>query len=259
MATPRTSEEIARNQLRSMILQGELPTDVFLSQRWLAERVGVAVSTLRTALRSLEKESIIENVPRWGVRIPGETEQGIIDRYYVREILEVAAVQRIVQRNNAGEAARLRLLAEQCEVMASQSPLDVNGFAQKHFDFHHAIAACSGSQLLAETLDRTFLRTMVLYNIRQGWKRDIDRLSHVVLVQDILSGDMGRAQAAVREHIARGLQRELNALRDQRAAQECALHGATSNALSRWNAARSGGRATAAGSSELLQGALERG
>jgi DNA-binding GntR family transcriptional regulator len=140
MATPRTSEEIARNHLRSMILQGELPTDVFLSQRWLAERVGVAVVTLRAALRSIEKEGIIENVPRWGVRIPGETEQSIIDRYYLREILEVAAVQRIVQRNDPADAARLRFLAEQCEVLSGQVPLDVNGFAQKHFDFHHTIA-----------------------------------------------------------------------------------------------------------------------
>ena len=74
---PATNEQQAYEKLRSAILRGEFPHGQFLSQRDLAERAGAAITTVRAALRTLESEGFIENVPRWGVRIPSETASAV--------------------------------------------------------------------------------------------------------------------------------------------------------------------------------------
>jgi hypothetical protein len=73
------------------------------------------------------------------------------------------------------------------------------------------------------------------------------------MMEAILSGDPQRAEAAVHEHIASGLYRELNALRDQRAAQESALRGTTTDGLPRWRVTRPGSRAASISRSQSSQ------
>jgi DNA-binding GntR family transcriptional regulator len=209
---PRTNEEIAYDHLRAAIVNGELPVDCFLSQRDLAERAGVSVVTARAALRTLESDGLIESVPRWGVRIPSETPESITDRYYVREILEVAAVQRIVDLASPVHAATLRDLARACDEVAAQQPDNVELFAQRHFDYHHYIAECAGSPQLLAMLDRFHLRTSMLYNAKRGWGRGLDRVQHAKLTETILSGDRQAAEQAICQHVRRGLHHELEAI-----------------------------------------------
>ena len=209
---PSTNEQQAYDRLRTAILKGEFPSGQFLSQRDLAERVGVAVSTVRAALRSLENDGFIQNVPHWGVRIPSETAETLKDRYYVREILEVAAVQRIVEQANPIHAATLRDLALKCDVFAAEDPDNTEVYAQRHFAYHHCIAECSGSPALIEMLDRLFLRTMMLFNAKRVWGRGYDRIQHVSFTEEILSGDLPRAIAATRDHVERGIRHELEAI-----------------------------------------------
>lgn len=90
---PTTVEEQAYLSLRQEILGGELPAGEFLSQRKLAARSGVSVISVRGALRSLENEGLIENAPKWGVRIPQDTPATFTDRYFMRETLEVGLIQ----------------------------------------------------------------------------------------------------------------------------------------------------------------------
>ena len=151
MDAPKTSEEIAYDKLRLAVLRGELPTNQFLSQRMLAERIGAAVVTLRAAMRSLEKEGLLENVPRWGVRIPLETKESLIDRYYMRELLEVAALRRMLEHYDASLVDLLHSQAEKCDLMAfedPENPENIEQFADLHFDLHHTLAEASQSPLL---------------------------------------------------------------------------------------------------------------
>ena len=100
MDMPKTNEEMAYHLLRDLLLRGELPVGKFLSQRMLCERAGVAEVTVRPALRLLQNEGLIEYIPRWGVRVPVETEDSLRDRYFMREVLEVAAFKRVIELNN---------------------------------------------------------------------------------------------------------------------------------------------------------------
>ncbi len=221
MDSPTTSEAFAYEQLRKAIIGGQLPTDVFLSQRSLADMAGVAVVTVRATLRTLESDGLIENVPHWGVRIPSETEDTLRDRYFLRELLEVAAALRFAARAGASETTIVCELGEKCDRLA---PLDsapqVESYSQAHFNFHHFLGECAGSPLLLETLDRTFLRTQILFNKLQTYASlDAYHVSHTALAQNITSGDPPRVEQAMRQHIALGLANELQALRSHKLAE----------------------------------------
>jgi DNA-binding GntR family transcriptional regulator len=217
MNHPKTDEELAYERLRQAFVNGDLPIGEFLSQRKLAEIAGVSVITVRGALRMLERDGLVENVPRWGVRIPVETEARVRDRYFMRELLELAAVRRLASGDAECDPWLLRDLARRCDSMAgSGDPEDLAAFAQAHFDLHHAIAACSGSPLLVETLDRVFYRTMMLFDTRMTLvDRDSYNVRHVPLVEDLLCGDPALAERSMRHHIETGLQYELEAVRNQ--------------------------------------------
>ncbi len=213
MEAPKTSEEIAYERLRKAVLRGELPVNQFLSQRMLAEKIGAAVVTLRAAMRSLENEGLLENVPRWGVRVPLETEDSIKDRYFMRELLEVAALRRVLELRDPALVELLQRKAAACDRMASEDPENVERFAELHFDFHHTFVERSRSPLLLESLDRIHLKTLMLYNANRGWARGYLRTNHYQLVTDLFGADLQHAEEAMSNHIRDGMGLELEAVR----------------------------------------------
>ena len=215
---PETKEDIAYNKLKTMILKDELPAGEFLSQRMLASKVNAAVVTVRGGLRRLENEGLIESVPKWGVRIPEENEQDLRDRYFIREILEAAAVERIRELKKPEHKAMLMKAAEKCDALKGTAKKVIYEFAQVHHDLHRMIAKFSESDLLKESLERINMRTMMLWNAKRGWGRGLDQNigHHAKLVRDIFSSNKQKALKAIREHVQRGLEFELNALLEEK-------------------------------------------
>jgi DNA-binding GntR family transcriptional regulator len=193
---------------------GELPRGEFLSQRMLAEKCAANVVTVRAALRQLENDRLIENVPQWGVRVPEETEETVRDRYFLREILEVGAVRRIVQRRQRINAERLIELARACDELSAQPGSDFQIYALRHYELHQALTDLSGSELLAQAYARLWMRSLMLWNAQRGWFRGYDRspMLHQDLVQVILNAREAQAVEAMVEHIRHGMQLELDAL-----------------------------------------------
>lgn len=214
---PQTKEDLAYQGLKELIVLGELPRGTFLSQRMLAAKCGVNVVTVRGALRQLENDGLIENVPQWGVRIPEETEEAVRDRYFLREILEVAAVRRIVARRHEIDPAELTAKAAACDTLSTEPGDDYKKYAERHYAFHQALTNLSGSPRLAEAYARLWMRTVMLWNAERGWHRGYDRSPrlHQDLTRAILEENEETAVAAMVEHIRHGLELELAALKSR--------------------------------------------
>jgi DNA-binding GntR family transcriptional regulator len=208
----RTKEDQAYEDVKTMILSGDLPKDVFLSQRMLAARVDTNITTIRTALRQLERDGLIENVPRWGVRIPVETEERLRDLYFIRDLLEVAAVRRIVELRDTVDAAMLREKAKIADEFARKLPDNVVAFSQAHFDFHLEVARQSGSELLFYSLNRVHFRNWLLWHDVRLWKNR-HLIDHQKLVEIILTAHEDEVISYMRVHINNGLENELAELR----------------------------------------------
>ena len=210
----QTKETVAYSKLKAMILEGQLPRDQFLSQRMLATKVDTNISTIRTVLRLLESDNLIENVPQWGVRIPEETEEVLIDRYFMRELLEVGAVQRIIKiRSSDSFSAKIIIeKAQFCDELSKDAKKNIEAFSKAHFEFHMELAKQSRSPLLLQSLTRIHFKSLILSHAQRGWALGAS-INHVSLVKVILQDDESNAIKATINHIRGGLQSELQALK----------------------------------------------
>ncbi len=213
----QTKEELVLESLRELILSGEIQSGIFLSQRRLASRVDAAVVTVRAALRQLENEGLIENVPRWGVRIPLETEDSLKDRYYVREVFETEAVKQIVNKRSQLDPAKLYELAKACDRIVFDSEGNPKQFGILHYKLHCKIVEMSGSPLLTKTFEKISLKSLFLWNAIHEWKHgDIHYIGdHEELINTIYTQNEKSAIQAMKFHINRGLKNELNILHQQ--------------------------------------------
>lgn len=209
-----TSEQQVTDRLRNHILAGELPVGEFLSQRKLAELVDSSVISVRGALRQLENEGLIENVPRAGVRIPQDTPSSIRNRYFVRTALETAATEQICGTLTDAQAEALRLMAGELDrLMALHTDETRQEFSRLHHDFHLLIAESTGNPLLVQMLRRVINPSLMMLNAQRSWQQPSElHQNHTELATAIISGDRSQAVASIRAHIDVGLESELAAL-----------------------------------------------
>jgi DNA-binding GntR family transcriptional regulator len=212
----KTCEEVTYDRLKTLIVGNKLPQGEFLSQRKLAKSVGATLVTLRSSLRLLENDGLLENVPKWGVRIPVESEESIQERYYVRELLEVGAVDKMLDMNIPNSQNILMEKAEVCDEVKLTGPESFKDFAHKHTDLHLTITRLSGNKLLYRELNRLNFRSMMLSNSKYGWEMQGENLiaaHHQDFVRAIFAPNRQKALQAVRAHIRRGCTMELGTLR----------------------------------------------
>lgn len=210
-----TCEEKTYERLKQLILAGELPAGEFLPQRGLAQRVGATIVTLRSALRLLGNDGLIENVPKWGVRIPVETCKSVSDRYYVRELLEAGAAEKLREHHTDEMIAELSALAKECDEMMPDQPDAWHSFAEKHARLHLRMAELTGNRLLTESLSRLNFRSMMLSNARNGWMIQREYLleaHHEKFIHGLFTLPYAEAMALVHSHVQRGLRMELAVL-----------------------------------------------
>jgi len=219
---PQTQEDHVYQAVRDGILVGELPVGEFLSQRKLAERFDTSLITLRSALRRLENDGLIENIPRWGVRIPEDMPEQVQDRYFMREVLELAALARALPNMDEAQWRRLGELAAACDTNAGGDEAAVRAFATAHQALHRCLVEYAGSPLLFEQYDRLMARNLMLINARRGWAtgRDREPKHHQALIQNLRELSPAKAAAALRDHIRRGLEHELVVMKEDNARQQ---------------------------------------
>ena len=225
----KTSEDRAYEQLRDMILHGELPIGEFLPQRSLAEKTGAVLITVRAALRRLENDGLIENVPRWGVRIPVETEDDIKDRFFFRKALEVAVARQVALihvrvpnrspdckvRDNHSHSTLMEL-AMRCDSMFEHRQQQFEELVELHWLFHRTIARCASGPMFIKQIERFSQRAIMLMNTKRSWLTlPPGSFQHVKLVEDIFSDDVGLAKRAMRRHIRNALRNEITHFRKE--------------------------------------------
>jgi len=210
MSGESSSEKAYRNILEA-ILDNRLQIGVFLSQRKLAEIAGTSIISAREALKQLQHEYYLEHVPRWGYRIPLETRGLIIERYALREAIEVMVAYILSGLEDRSFAPELSRRAEECDLIRTDDTDSITRFAKKHRELHLYMAECTGNQLLYRELERLGLRSLLNQSAKLTWAQEVDNWErwHRNLIDEILSGDPCRAQEAVHKHIQHGLYHDL--------------------------------------------------
>ncbi|MGA8426014.1 MAG: GntR family transcriptional regulator [Candidatus Dormiibacterota bacterium] len=221
-----TLGESAFEVLRDAILTGRLFSGQRLVETKLASELGISRGPLREALALLQKDGLIEVVPRRGRFVLAFTEPAVEEFYRLRLVLETYAVGLVIasldeEKLRTLERAAQRLeRAEEVGVAAKVIAADL--------EFHESLYDLSGHQLLRAIWKDTMaskLRLLIYLTVRDKYDPP-PKASHGALVAAIRRRDIKAAEEFVADHIDDSLRRALAAIGTDDAETESASEAA---------------------------------
>jgi DNA-binding GntR family transcriptional regulator len=215
---PRALRHDISEALRAAIRGRKLQPGERIIEGELAERFGVSRQPVREAIRMLEREGLLTSVPNRGTFVTRVTVEDSLAICDVREELEGLAARLAVANLTPADQARLR----EIPTLMRQAALakDVNRLVSLDIELHDLIVGRSNHHLLQDVLasiavySRGFIvHTKAYYGAALIEIAD----SHAHLVEEVLTLDPRRAEAAAQEHIREAASRLRRTLRQQSA------------------------------------------
>lgn len=201
-----TLKEQAYQQLRILLLSGELQSDEQLTENYLVELLQMSRTPIRSALERLTAEGLLSYAPNKGLRLNELSIQRVIDFFDVRIALEGHIVKKLAAR-----------VWQECEVAWFRSNLaeqeaamrvgDYAAFSQKDADYHRQLALLYDNQEIIQLMDnlQDKLFQIPLKILRKNNQRiEQAYLDHVSLLEFMCSGAGDKAHALMVEHLEHG-------------------------------------------------------
>jgi DNA-binding GntR family transcriptional regulator len=211
----RTLAASVTEQLRQLILDGQLPAGIPLRPNQLAARLGVSVMPVREALRLLEAEGLVNFTPRRGARVAELDEEDIEELYLVRGALEGLAARLAVHNMRAEDLRKLRASYERMRRHYDAGQLD--RFIREDRQFHELMYRQScRDQLVKKILDLWDSGRRILaltYKTRAPMEAAL--ASHAAILAACEARDAVSAERVTREHTEQAAARILAALHDE--------------------------------------------
>ena len=148
---PVNLSERAYFRIKKMISDYRFSPGSRLNVEQLARNLGTSRTPVWEAVRRLEQEGLVKNIPNRGVFLVELTRQAAIELYMVREVLEGMAARLAVQRISDKALEKMeRLLQAQEKIVAEE---DLVAYSKSDFEFHACIYAACGNAILREMLE----------------------------------------------------------------------------------------------------------
>ncbi len=160
----------AYQQIRAMILSGELPSGAQIGETRLAERCGVSRTPVREALRRLESDLLVRRSGSQRSFVADWSVDDIEDSFVLRGMLEAHAAERAATRLTIGSLTLLRACNEAIRIAVEAKDPDVPAFLEANRQFHALILEAAASPRLA-----TLLALVMEQPIIQRTARHYDR------------------------------------------------------------------------------------
>lgn len=205
--------DFAYRAIRDGLVAGRWPAGSHLRETELADELSISRTPVREALRKLASEQLVHFEPHLGARVPGWSDQDLVEIFALRAELESYAVGQAAQFATDEEIAELRSLAEGIEKAAfGGAEPDYSTITDMNGRFHRLILLASRNRRLRSMVDTIFEIPLVVQTLarfdRQAMNRSVSH--HFDLVEAIASRDSDWAVAIMRAHILAGRQTMLD-------------------------------------------------
>ena len=186
--------------LRKAILEARLPPGAPLIQADIARQLGISRAPLREALRALEEEGLVVNVPFRGAFVSTIDRQSLDELCSFRNVIERFAVQRVIERGAVADVERLQAILERMEKHAGDNDLDA--VDQDDIAFHTTICELADHQLLLQVWRTYAAQIQRAMALRNKVDRDPCRIValHWPILDAIRNQDMKMAEACYAKH-----------------------------------------------------------
>jgi DNA-binding GntR family transcriptional regulator len=191
--------DTAAEQIRALLISGELVPGQRLSETAMSERLGISRNTLREAFRMLTHERLLTHKPHAGVFVVVPSLATIIDIYRVRRMIECQAIRQAPPRHPASRRMRTAVDA----ALRGRDASDWLAVGTANMEFHSAIVALADS----DHLDRLYANMSAELRLAFGTLHDPEYLHHpyiernATLLDLYLSGDADAAATELDDYL----------------------------------------------------------
>lgn len=189
--------------IREGVIRGSYAPGQPLTEAQLSEDLGTSRGTVREALRVLAGLGLVTRSAHKGAVVSTLTAKDAEEIYTLRAALESLAAQLAVERGHMDEAA-LAMLDGHVETIARAAAAhDVAAMVDADMDFHTALSALSGHDLLMEHLAaiQVHSRRLLFYSDLYRPKPDVVVRRHRDLLEVLRGSDAYQVALAIDQHI----------------------------------------------------------
>jgi DNA-binding GntR family transcriptional regulator len=194
--------------LRRRILDGDLQPGTPLREEALSSEYDVARHSLRSALRSLQGEGIVQIEPNRGARVKSLSPEDVRGLSELRMALEVEAARMALERGGGSLPASVHRSADRLAALCRRSRPSWGAVAEAHEALHHEIVLAADSPRLAAAHHQAGaeLRLFVL-QLPPSWTLERIASDHLELVRQLEQ----QGAEVLRPHIAESTRALLSA------------------------------------------------
>jgi DNA-binding GntR family transcriptional regulator len=191
--------------LRRQIITGELAANQRINETDLAADLKISRPPIREALRILENEHLVINVPRKGTNVTKISIEDLRDIYQAREMLECYAID-ILKTKNLRISPTVIAAVESSSRLSIPSQNDkeaVFNYLKAFVDFHIKLIGSAGNNWVIHfynSISSHLARYQFIYLYIPGsGRRSIEE--HNQIIEFITNGNYEEAKTFMREHI----------------------------------------------------------
>ena len=201
ISRPVSIREKVYAAIRNDILNGRIVPGERVIETRLAEQIRTSRTPVREALHLLEREGLLEAIPRVGYRVKDLHRDEVEEICEIRRVNETLAVHWAMERITAKELQALEenLLRSEAEVKKGNP----KSFVDLDAEFHEILARASGSERLQE-LCQLLRRHMLRYRIESIFLKDnvLQAIrGHRQIFECIRKKDLEGVEQAIKRHL----------------------------------------------------------
>ena len=210
--------------LRHDILSGKFAPGQKLPLEEFAQYFRVSITPVRDALRLLAADGLVELLPRRGAFVTQSSTRSVEEVYQVREIIECAAVDFVIQKGCPALDELQSLIDRIAATNVGETHSDYLAYIQLDHKFHQFIVDCVGNQHLSEVFSNLRSHTMVMHALYSAPDQRATGTfqEHESVLSALRAGDADEARAAIREHLRNAKAEVSQKLRNHNALGEAA-------------------------------------
>lgn len=214
----RPLHEETIDQLRDLIVRGELAPGSRLNERVLTARLGVSRTPLREAIKLLATEGLVDLLPNRGAVVAPIDPARIAETLAVMGALESLAGELACVEARDDGIAEIRAL--HYEMLAMHARRDLDGYFRYNQAIHIKIVEASGNAVLAQTyrqLNANVRRVRYMANLSpERWDAAVQE--HEAILAALSARDAARLKRLLRDHLSAKLATVLEAIGQKQAA-----------------------------------------
>lgn len=189
------------DRIREDILNDQYVTGSKIIEAKLADELGVSRTPVREALKQLELDGLVENIPNRGVVVKGISKQDISDIYTIRQAIEGIAATWCVERITDSELQELKEIFDLMEFYTFKK--DVEKISELNTRFHEVIYHSTKSRYLEHVLKdfQIFIKSTRNKSLKSEGRLEEALEEHRCIIDAIVAKNVEAAKESIAHHV----------------------------------------------------------